>query len=108
MKKFILWGLLIFIGLGVLGFVFGIIGEGASVAKKEFGPKAALKKYEYFINTSEALDAKFRTITVYEGNLTSMTADYKDVSRKDWDRVDKQQFNQWNMEIAGIKASYIC
>jgi hypothetical protein len=35
-----------------------------------------------------------------------MEKDYEGTSRKDWDRTDKEQFNLWQQEVAGVIASY--
>ena len=39
-------------------------------------------------------------------NIKQMETDYKGTKRKDWDRTNKEQINQWRLELAGIKASY--
>lgn len=104
--KFIGWFLVISVVLSVIGFTLGIFGEAATVAKEEFGPRAALKKYEWFKDASAQLEAKKRDISVYTTNINNMKTDYEGIRRKDWDRVDKEQFNQWNLEIAGLKASF--
>lgn len=80
--------------------------EAATVAKEEFGPRNALKKYEWFKNASAELDKKLADINVYEQRIEQMQKDYDGTSRKDWDRLDKEQFNQWYGEVAGVKASY--
>ena len=82
------------------------VNEGATVAKEEFGPRGALAKYEWFKDASATIDEKFNTIKVYEQNKTDMLADYEGIPRKNWDKLDKRQYNQWAMEITGIKASY--
>lgn len=92
--------------IGGLGFVGGWFGEGAQVAREEFGPRASLEKYEWFKNASAQLDKKQADIKVYEVNVSSMLEDYDGVPRKDWDRVDKQQMSQWKAEVAGVKASF--
>ena len=84
----------------------GWFAEGAEVAKEEFGPRASLEKYEWFKDASATIDEKRHTIKVYEQNKIDMLEDYQDIPRMDWDRLDKQQYNQWAMEVTGIKASY--
>lgn len=82
------------------------INEGATVAREEVGPRAALKKYEWFKDASATIEEKGHTIRVYEMNRTDMFESYGSIPRKDWDTLDKRQYNQWSMEITGIKASY--
>lgn len=109
-KRFVWKGLLWLLGLsivfGSIGYGLGWFSEAAEVVKEEFGPKAALKKYEWFKDASETLNEKRNTIMVYESNLKDMKEDYKEIPRFKWADIDKQQYNQWRMEITGIKASY--
>jgi hypothetical protein len=35
-----------------------------------------------------------------------MNNEYEGVSKCDWDRLDKSQYNQWKVELTGLKASY--
>lgn len=100
MKKIIL--LLITASLSSCGWLI----EAEEVAQEEFGARGSLKKYEWFKDAAETINEKQQTIAVYENNLVNLKEDYKDVPRSKWDRLDKQQYNQWTMEITGIKASY--
>lgn len=104
--KTMFWVLGIVILFSVIGYGLGWFSEAAVVAKEEFGAKASLKKYEWFKDASETIEAKRQTILVYEANLTDIDEQYGNVPRKDWDRLDKMQYNQWRAEITGIKASY--
>jgi hypothetical protein len=96
--------------LSIMGFVCNHLenaGKSASkVIEKEFYPEALLKKYEWFKNTSAVLAKKQADIQIYSSKIQSMKEDYSDTKRKDWDRTDKETFNQWEQELAGIKASY--
>lgn len=97
---------LILILTAVLLTSCGWISEADDVAQEEFGARGSLKKYEWFKDASETINEKLQTIEVYTQNLTQLQEDYEGISRKDWDRLDKQQYNQWNLEIVGMKASY--
>ena len=99
---FIIISLVFTVVSGGLGF----IGNAQKVAQKEFSPEAMLKKYEWFKDASYQIEKKDADIQMYGNNLSSMTADYVGTKRRDWDRTDKEQFNQWRTELAGIKASY--
>ncbi len=92
--------------IAVGGYIFGWFGEAAVVAKEEFGPRAALKKYEWFKDTSAQLDKKKADIEVYQGRVDDLEETYKDTPRKEWAREDREQHNIWKSEVAGIKASY--
>jgi len=86
--------------------VMGWIGEGAQVAREEFGPRALLKKYEMFKDMAASLDKTKADIAVYETRVAAMEKDYEGVPRKDWDRTDKEQMSLWRQEVAGVKAVF--
>ncbi len=80
--------------------------EAKEVAQEELGPKELLRKYEWFKDASSQLDKKRADIKVYQTRITTMDKDYEDLSRKEWPREDREQYNLWQSEVAGIKASY--
>jgi len=82
------------------------VGDAQDTAFEEFKASTALKKYEWFQTCSATLDEKFNTIKVYEQNIIDLDGLYVNIPRRDWDQIDKQQYNQWRAEITGIKASY--
>ena len=84
----------------------GFLGNAQKTAAKEFSPEAMLKKYEWFKDASNQIEKKENDIKMYQNNLVVMKTGYEGEKRKDWDRTDKEQFNQWNTELAGVKASY--
>ena len=92
--------------ISVIGYGLGWFGETAHVVKKEFGPEVILEKYEWFKDASAQLDKKRADIEIYEQRVSNMESDYEGTERKNWDRTDKEQFNQWQTEVAGVKASY--
>lgn len=82
------------------------LGKAANVAEQQVDPARLLKTYEWFKDVSAQADKKLADIKVYENRIASMNKSYENTSRKDWDRTDKEQFNQWQNEIAGVIASY--
>lgn len=98
--------LLVVIAISAISYVLGFFGEAADVAKEEFGPRAMLQKYEMFKDMSAQLDKKKADISVYKQRLTNLEESYEGESRRNWDRIDKEQMNQWNLEVAGVIASY--
>ena len=80
--------------------------DAKDTAFDEFKPSALLKKYEDFKDMSAVLDKKLADLSVYEVRFETMKADYEGVSRTEWAREDREQFNLWSSEMAGIKASY--
>ncbi len=98
----------------IVGFFFlGIFQKGCSwlskaadVASQQVDPALLLKRYEWFKNVAAECDKKLADIQVYQVRLNSMKDDYEGSARKDWDRTDKEQFNLWQQEVAGVIASY--
>ena len=89
-----------------IGYVFGWFGETAQVAKEEFGPRAALQKYEWFKDAAAQLEKKQADITVYDSRLKAMDKTYEKLPRQNWPREDREQYNVWQSEVAGVKASF--
>lgn len=98
--------LALMIPLGIVGWLLGWFTEAAQVAQEEFGPRAMLKKYEWFKDASATLDKKAADIKVYETRMKNLEEQYKGVARSNWPRDERETFNQWSTELAGIKASY--
>ena len=107
------------IALKVIGFMFGIgivisalgyglgwFGEAAKVAQQEFGPSAMLQKYGWFKDAAAQLEKKQADIGVYASRMKAMDETYKDLARQKWPREDREQYNVWVSEVAGVKASY--
>ena len=82
------------------------LGKASDVAAQQLDPALLLKRYEWFKDVSAECDRKMADIQVYESRLQNMREEYEGSSRKDWDRVDKEQFNLWQQEVAGVIASY--
>lgn len=72
----------------------------------EFSSSAMLEKYEWFKDASSILDKKLSDIDIYQDKLDNLTESYKDIPRREWDRTDKETWNIWSQELAGIKSSY--
>jgi hypothetical protein len=107
------FGLKVFFGLVIFSIVTSVVGYGlgwfssaAEVAKDEFGPKAALAKYEWFKDAAAQLDKKQADIKVYQSRLDEIERSYMNEPRSKWTREDREQYNTWSSEVAGVKASY--
>lgn len=92
--------------ISVIGYSLGWFGEAARVTKEEFGPRAMLEKYEWFKDAAAQLEKKQADIAVYEGRMTAMNETYKGFERQKWPREDREQYNIWSSEVAGVKTSY--
>lgn len=80
--------------------------EAADVAHDEFGPRAALKKYEWFKDAAAALDAKVADIRVYEAKQKDLTDMYAGKPRSEWPRDDREAYSINASELAGMKTSF--
>lgn len=98
--------LLIIFVLGLVGIPLGWFSGATKVVQKEFGAEMLLKKYEWFKNASAELDKKRADIAVYEGRLSGLEQTYAKLTRERWPREDREQYNVWQSEVAGVKASY--
>ncbi len=85
--------------VNIVGSSFGYFSDAAAVAKKEFGPKAALTKYEWFIDASNQIEKKKKDVIIYQSKID-------DMCDKIYDRYTGEQCMTWYQELAGIKSSY--
>lgn len=92
--------------LGIIGNVLGWFGAAAQVAREEFGPREALAKYEWFKDASAGLDKKLADVKVYAARIGSLDDTYSTLPRQNWPREDREQYNIWQSEVAGVTASY--
>ena len=104
--KVIFFMVVISVVLGSIGYTLGWFSDAATVAKQEFGPSAMLKKYEWFKDAAAQLEKKQADIGVYDGRTKAMGETYKNLPRQKWPREDREQYNVWSSEVAGVKASY--
>ena len=104
--KLIVFVLIIGLVVAAIGYPLGWFGEAANVAQQEFGAKALLTKYEWFKDSAAALEKKQADISVYESRIKNMADGYKALERQKWPRDDREQYNTWSSEVAGVKASY--
>jgi hypothetical protein len=101
--KYAGWGCLGFAVLLILAVVFyvlGWFGEAGTVAREQFGPKAAIRKYEWFKDAAAQLDKKRADIAVYAAQVEA--AEKGDTSHRDV----RQDISLRRAELAGMIASY--
>lgn len=92
--------------VGAIGYGFSWCGETASVVQKEIGPNALLQKYMLLKEMHAQLEKKQADIKVYQTRVKGMEDSYKGEPRSRWAREDREQYNLWMTEVAGVKASY--
>jgi hypothetical protein len=88
------------------GFIGGTVQEAATTAQKQFGPAAAVVKYEWFKDAAAALDKQRANLVVYEQRLLDFDAQYKGVARAQWPRDDREAYQLMRSEYAGVEAAY--
>jgi len=91
---------------GTAIYLAGWFGEGAAVMREEFGPRELLRKYEWFKDAAAQCDAKLASLRAYDARQRAIIESYEGAKRSEWSRADTEQFNLWESEKAGIKASY--
>ena len=83
-----------------------LASRAAAVVEQQLDPAELLRKYEWFKEAAAALDKKQADVKVYDARRLAMAKGYEGVPRQDWPRDDREQYNLWESEVAGIKASY--
>ncbi|MBU0646914.1 hypothetical protein KKC67_00740 [Patescibacteria group bacterium] len=75
--KVILGILVLTVVLGTIFYFLGWFNEAALVAKKEFGAKAALSKYEWFVSQANGIEKMNKDISLFEARTKSVDEQYK-------------------------------
>ncbi|MBI3577206.1 hypothetical protein HY086_04170 [Candidatus Gottesmanbacteria bacterium] len=97
---FFQWGcsiLLLIFALSAVAYGLGWIGSAADVAKDEFGPAAALKKYEWFIDQKNAIGKADQDIVLFEKKRADVDIQYVatyGADRSRWLPSSQVQYNQ--------------
>jgi hypothetical protein len=100
-------GLLLFcIPVGLVLRGCSVANEAANVAHEQFGPREALRKYEWFKDAAAQLEKKQADIKVYDTRLASLKEANGDTPRSKWARSDIEQWSIWQSESAGVRASF--
>lgn len=63
--------------LGIIGSGLGWFGEAATVAREEFGPRAALQKYEWFIDRANAIEKMDQDVKMFEERGANVEKQYE-------------------------------
>ncbi len=87
--------LFVSVTISVTGYTLGWFGEAASVAQKEFGADAALKKYEWFIEQSTMVAKMDQDVDIFRNKVNSVKKQYEAYGQpKDWTPDVRLMFNQ--------------
>lgn len=113
--KYFGWLIIILIGFLIIGSVFKtcntaekFIDNGLNTAYEQFKPEELLRKYEWFKDASGQCEQKVATLKTYESRFLNLRQSYgsDSLKRKNWARTDIEQWNVWQSEYLGVKASY--
>ncbi len=83
--------------LGTVGYILGWFESAAVVVKEEFGPEAALRKYEWFVDTSAAIEKTDADIVLFEQRRANVEVQFIDTYGADkttWPMSVQAQYNQ--------------
>lgn len=80
--------------------------ESGQVAKEEFNPRVALKKYEWFKDAAAELDRKRADISVMQKSLDELYKTYAGTKRADWAESDRSEQSQLTAELNGLRSSH--
>lgn len=80
--------------------------ESGQVAREEFNPRVALKKYEWFKDAAAELDRKRANISVMQKSLDELYKSYTGTKRADWAQGDRAEQAQLTAELNGLRSSY--
>lgn len=94
--------------LGTCNTAVKMVQDGQQTIVDQFKPSELLKKYEWFKDAAAQLDVKKSNLDVYHDRFNDMRSNYgKDsLHRAEWSRDDREQWNIWQSEYAGVAASY--
>ena len=88
-----IWGIIpTLILLGLIGTVAGWFGEGAQVAREEFGPRAAVFKYEWFHDKHENIKSVKSKVKIAQDAVKSFTDSAG--PRTSWTFEDKNEMSR--------------
>lgn len=80
--------------------------ESGQVAREEFNPRVALRKYQWFKDAAAELDRKRADISVSQKSLDALEKSYAGTKRADWAESDRAELAQLTAELNGLRSSY--
>lgn len=82
--------------LGLIGIPLGWFNQASQVAQEEFGPRAALEKYSWFIDQANRIEKMDQDLKIFEGRVSGVDKQFdaygKDKSK--WPPHIQMQYNQ--------------
>jgi len=87
--------LLLGLGLVLIGIPMGWFGQAAEVAKDEFGPKAALEKYEWFIDQAKNIEKMSQDVVLFEERASQVETKFSSYGKKtEWTLDVRMLYNE--------------
>ncbi len=82
--------------ISATGYIFDWFGEAGQVAQKEFGAKAALEKYEWFIDQANRIDKMDKDVVLFEGRKKGVDTQYESYGsdKASWSPDVRFQYNR--------------
>ena len=87
-------------GISVVASGMGFFTNAAEVASKEFKPEAMLRKYEWFIDAAQQIEAKKANVTMYQSKISRI------IEMDSPSRQDNERLMLWEQELIGVRANY--
>lgn len=91
--------------IGGIAYTLGWFGEAAHVARDEYGPRATVRKYEWFKDTAQALRRQQADIKIQEAAIAQFRVDYGATTAQ-WPRDVRETYAQRQAELAGLKLMF--
>ncbi|MFA5853516.1 MAG: hypothetical protein WC866_00360 [Patescibacteria group bacterium] len=83
--------------IGSLAYGLGWVGEAADVAREQHGPRASLKKYEWFVDQATYIDKMDADVKLYRQRVADTTTQYELTHGKDratWPPTAQMQYGE--------------
>jgi len=94
--------------MGTCNTAVKMVNNANKVVYDQFKPEELLRKYEWFKDASAQLDAKLANLNDYRQRYATIKEGYgaDSLNRSKWSRDDREQYNTWQSEESGVKASF--
>ena len=91
---------------GAAFYALSWFSEAGGVAREEGGPRAAVKKYSWFKDAAQALQAKKANIEASEAGLAAAKEEWRDVPPTEVPRDAREAIELRRKELLGLKANF--
>ncbi|MDO8510012.1 MAG: hypothetical protein Q7S15_00065 [bacterium] len=87
--------------IGSVGWVLGWFSEAAQVTQEQFGPRAGLKKYEWFVEQSNAITKMDQDVELFKSRKTNLKDEYMSYGedRAKWPPHIQVEYNRQSSQV---------